>query len=72
MSGKDLKRSGVFGEANEIRAILETWLQKQFKGKVLSNLDDWYIKPAVRLNKKGRAKWGQLVGIRKDIVKGFD
>lgn len=54
----------------DIIVLQETWLEKEYESSFIASLDNQFIfktKPAVRSNKKGRAKGGQLVGIRKDL-----
>lgn len=54
----------------DVIALQETWLEKNREGELGARLDrnfNWVFKAAVRVNKKGRAKGGLAVGIRKSL-----
>lgn len=55
----------------DIIALQETWLEKQKEKMTIKKLDKgykWIAKAAKRENKKGRAKGGVLVGIKKGVA----
>lgn len=57
----------------DIIALQETWLEGSREGEVEAKLDknfNWVFKAAVRINKKGRAKGGVVIGIRKNLEIG--
>lgn len=54
----------------DIIALQETWLEKKWEKKEIEKMDKgytWCAKAAVREKKKGRAKGGVIVGIKKAI-----
>lgn len=62
-------------EKNEIVILVETWVTQdrvKEESEKLSNKYKWWAKNAVKEGKRGRAKGGQLVGIKKEIEKGWD
>lgn len=69
ISGLDKgKETWSFIEKHDIIILLETWLEKTKEENRLKKLNksfEWYTKPAYREKKKGRAKGGQLIGLRK-------
>lgn len=51
----------------------KTWLEKQYEEKFVNSLDNnfiWFTKTTIRVN-KGRAKGGQIIGIRKNLGKNL-
>lgn len=55
-------------------ALMETWLEEKNIGKEeakWSNKYNWHVKAAERAKKRGRAKGGIIVGLRKEIAKGI-
>lgn len=69
ISGLDKgKETWEFIEKHDIVILIETWLEKGKEEKRLNKLNknfEWLTKPAYREKKKGRAKGGQLIGLRK-------
>lgn len=59
----------------DVIVLQETWLdEKQYEENFINALDNnfiWTTKAAVRVNKKGRAKGGQIIGIRKNLGKNI-
>lgn len=54
----------------DIIALQETWLEREGERDAIRRLDKnfrWIAKAAEREKTKGRAKWGVLAGIRKEI-----
>ena len=57
----------------DIVTLQETWVEKNKEGEWIAKLDkdfNWSMKAAIRENKKGRAKGGVAVGIRKSLEVG--
>lgn len=68
--GRKLSTVWDFCKNYDIVIILQTWIEREkeaeFKCKLDANLN-WSFKSAVRTNKKGRVKGGQIIGIRNNI-----
>ena len=65
-----IKEAWEFLEEKDIIIVQETWLEQENEEKkveLLNNNYMWATKAAVRENKKGRAKGGLIVGIKKTL-----
>lgn len=60
-----------FIEKNDFISLCETWLDEKGMDKFIDNLSNefiWHAVAAVKEKRKGRAKKGFLIGIRKNML----
>ena len=67
-----IKSAWDYLRRHDVIVIQETWLEKKYEEDRLNSLSKdykWFAKAAERVNKKGRAKGGILIGIRNTLAK---
>lgn len=68
--GRKIQDCWDFLKDFDLIVLFETWIEADKENDFINQLDpefSWNVKSAIRIKKSGRAKGGQLIGVRKSV-----